>query len=129
MFLCLAVEVFEDLCESACSTSAAACLTFFVREPFEKGGTHYSPTRTHAEQSPTSPSSTLSLLPGPFMPISASGLPMPITVGQFTFSTHYSWVVLHVDACRHRRKKQSICSLFFILSGKCVCVDKQIQQH
>lgn len=91
--LCRAAEAFDDLCEPACSTTTNQCCCLsdiFVRVPFEKVEhiihrqghmlssrpplLHPHNARCHAH--------SCQLVP--------ARLPMPITVGQFTFSTHSS---------------------------------------
>lgn len=84
--VCVEQKALMNVCESACSPSAAACLTFLSMSLW-KGVTYYSRTRTHAEQSPTSPSSMQCPLPCPFMPISAS-LP---AYAHYSRAVHLQW--------------------------------------
>lgn len=122
MCLCSAMEAFDEPCENACSTSAAALSDIFVCVPFWKGGTDYSPTRTHAEQSPTShPHNSRDHAHScQLVPIF---LLMPITAGKFTFITHSTKVPCpkfgHMLA--HQWGKKTL--IFFNSDMKvCVCV-------
>ena len=94
-WMCVCVEQRE--LTSVCSTGAAACL-IFLSMCLWNGGTYYSQTRTHAEHSLTSPSSTQCPLPCPFMPISAS----------LSAYSHYSMAV-HLRRTQQNTSLSQIC--------------------
>lgn len=102
----------------AVAAATAACLTFLC-VCLWKGGTHYSQTRTHAEQLHTSLLPTQCPLQCPFMPISTS---QP-SYSSPSVNTAVWFSGLHVDTRRHQASE--LCLFHSDMKGTMKYVCKQ----